>query len=468
MLSLKNIFNRTSYTPISNSVLKEYNKHRDADSKKYPCYSPFKSIYFGHHGRAITCCYNRNYLLGEFPKQSIKEIWFGEDADRLRDYIAHNDFSLGCGSCKQQLEAGNFDGTKAKDSDKMKLNANRYPSIMQFELSNLCNLECEMCSGDFSSLIRAKREKLPPIVSPYGDDFVNQLEEFIPHLEEVKFYGGEPFLIETYYQIWEKIKEINPSVRIIVQTNATVLNNRVKELLSQTNFHLNISFDSLNKETYESIRKNADFEKVSENIKYFHIYCKSKNTFFGISACAMQSNWKELPQFINFCNEMEALVYFHTVFYPLHSSIRAMSQDEIAGVIEYLSGFDFPENNSVQKKNRTHYFDFVNQVKAWYGVTAPAPVANGKKIENFVQLKEEIAAFIKADVRLSENKREAKVQRINKKLTEFENNLDPALVRQMFSTINVADPGLIDNVVSYADKLPVRLLVMMAKSNAKK
>ena len=54
--------------------------------------------------------------------------------------------------------------------------------------------------------------------NPYDAAFVKQLEEFIPHLEEVKFYGGEPFLIEIYYEIWEKIMELNPKVRISVQT----------------------------------------------------------------------------------------------------------------------------------------------------------------------------------------------------------------------------------------------------------
>ena len=110
-----------------------------------------------------------------------------------------------------------------------------------FELSNICNLECVMCNGDYSSLIRKNREKRDELAIPYDEKFLLQLEEYIPFLEEVKFYGGEPFLIELYYGIWEKIIRLNPAVRISVQTNATVLNRRVNEVLSKTNFHINVS-----------------------------------------------------------------------------------------------------------------------------------------------------------------------------------------------------------------------------------
>ena len=89
---LEKIFKRSPYNSLSPSLLKEYNKHRPLGPQKYSCYAPFKSIYFGHHGRAIACCYNRTQILGEYPKKSISEIWFGEEADKLREYIKNNDF----------------------------------------------------------------------------------------------------------------------------------------------------------------------------------------------------------------------------------------------------------------------------------------------------------------------------------------------------------------------------------------
>lgn len=461
-MEVKSIFSsKTKYDSLGGELLREYNKHRALLEPKYSCYAPFKSIYFGHHGRAIACCYNRNYILGEYPKQSIREIWFGDAANKLRDYIQHNDFSLGCLSCKEQIVSGNFDAVKAKQYDERTLNASNFPSVMEFELSNVCNLECAMCSGDFSSLIRAKREKLPPIPVYYDSSFVKQLEEFIPHLDEVKFYGGEPFLIDIYYEIWDLIARVNPKVRISVQTNATVLNTRIKDLLKNTNFHMNISFDSLEKENYESIRVNAEFERTMENMKWYREYTRERDTFFGVSVCAMRQNWRELPQFINFSNEWNAPVYFHTVFYPLSHSIRSMNREELKEIKDYLMQFDFPHENAVQKKNRTHYFDFVSQVNAWYEKFTEQVTEKGKSSMEFSEVKRRVIELVEKDSKLSPDTKREKVKNLTDKFAEIEKQISPEVLKKSLEKINPNDPSFFQNVATYVDKLPVSALLTM-------
>lgn len=462
MIDFSRIFKKSDYNPLPKSLIAEYNKNRPLGPQPYSCYAPFRSIYFGHHGKAVACCYNRTHVMGEYPKQSIKDIWFGAEANKLRDFIKHNDFSLGCHGCKSQLVAGNFDAVKAKQYDERVSNTNRYPSVMEFELSNVCNLECEMCSGDFSSLIRAKREKMPPIHSPYDAGFVFQLEEFIPYLEEVKFYGGEPFLIDIYYQIWERIAAINPKVRVSVQTNATVLNNRVKNLLHEIDFHINVSLDALTKDVYEGIRKNADFDRVMENISYFHQYCRERNTFFGISVCAMQQNWKELPKFVNYCNELNVPVYFHTVFNPPHCAIRSLSTAEIEQVYQHLSEFDFPERTAVQKKNRRHFSDFTSQIVAWRNTSASIDPYRGKS--TMEKLRSLIRIHIANDSSVADSKKEARIDNVISKLNKLEEELGEEFVNRALSQVDISDTSLLDNIVSYFDKLPVSALVVMAKT----
>ena len=291
---------------LNQDLLEEYNTSRPLGPMNELCYAPFKNIYFGHYGKATVCCYNRDFTIGEYPQQSIKEIWNSKEANQLRESISNNNLDFGCHLCKKHLLAKNFEANKAKQYDTLSLNKNGYPSVMEFELSNVCNLECTMCNGSFSSLIRRNREGLPPIPLAYDEGFVNQLDEFIPHLEEVKFYGGEPFLIELYFDIWKRIIEIKPSIRISVQTNASILNKRVRALLQQANFHINISIDSLQKENYENIRVNGSFDRVMKNLDWFQNYCNERGTFFGLSACLMVENWKELPNFVRFCNKKNA------------------------------------------------------------------------------------------------------------------------------------------------------------------
>ena len=117
--------------------------------------------------------------------------------------------------------------------------------------SRIPNLECIMCYGNFSSSIRKNREKLPSTPTVYDEKFLESLDPIIPDLKYVKFLGGEPFLINIYYEVWERIIECNPNCLIDVQTNGTILNDRVKDILERGNFRIGVSLDSLKKETYE-------------------------------------------------------------------------------------------------------------------------------------------------------------------------------------------------------------------------
>src|SRR5690606_7989241 len=139
--------------------------------------------------------YNRDVLLGTYPENTIDEIWNGKNAQLLREYMQHNDLSFGCQHCKYFFDKGKFSNLKPLVFDKYSDIKNiHFPQVMEFEMSNVCNYECQMCSGEVSSLIRKNRDNLPPIDVPYDSEFVKQLDPYIPHLKEAKFFGGEPFL----------------------------------------------------------------------------------------------------------------------------------------------------------------------------------------------------------------------------------------------------------------------------------
>lgn len=464
MISVKKLLgiDDQQYDSLPKELVKKYNRHRPLGPQKQLCYAPFKSIYFGNNGDAGVCCYNRKHVLGRYPEQSIHQMWFGKEAEKLRDFMAHNDLSLGCDGCKRHLMAGNFDGSKSHQYDVNILNKNKYPSVMEFELSNVCNLECEMCSGEFSSLIRAKREGLPPLPQKYDDAFVNQLEEFIPYLEEVKFYGGEPFLIDIYYTIWERIVKINPSVRISVQTNATTLNSRLKELMNKIDFHINVSFDSLRKDVYEKIRKNADFDRVKENIEYFRSYCKERNTYFGISVCAMQQNWEELPYFINYCNEIDVPIYFHTVSYPLEFSIRSMDSVKIREIYDVLKGYYFHPKSAIQVKNVQHYFDFINQIGSW---CVTAHEIEQIKPMTISGLEVAIQKAINKDRVLDSEAKEKKIHNVINKLRIVENKVGVKVMQQLVSHV-VDDEYTINSIIDSIHRVPVSGLVLIAKTTS--
>lgn len=350
---------------IPADILSEYNAERPTNRRDKICYAPSTHLYFGHSGKVTACCINRREVVGWWPNQSIEEIWQGEKMNQLRQFMAENNLGGGCAKCRSQVMSRNFSGTQSNTYDHLPDDPLGRPSSMSFELVNTCNLECKMCTGDFSSSIRKNREGLPPIPSAYDGRFVEQLAPFIPQLEEAKFFGGEPFLIDLYYDIWEKIIAINPETVISLQTNGTILNNRAKKLLENGRFNLGLSIDSLEPDNYADIRKNGKLSRVIEHFQWFYEYKKRKGSWMGVSMCLMSNNWWELPEFVRFCNHYDIQLYAHFVMKPYELSLASMSSKELGEVYAWYDRYDFAANTEMQKINRGILEGWKRQVKRW-------------------------------------------------------------------------------------------------------
>lgn len=367
---------------FDSNLIAEYNKTRSLTTdRSILCHAPFTNINFEQTGKATACCYNRKHVLGTYPVTSIKELWYGQQAEALRDYIRHNDLGGGCRMCALQLESKNYSGFKAKLYDEYApatqgwLNKLRnvlpgqskvsMPRVMEFELENTCNLECIMCNGNFSSTIRKNREKKPALVSPYDQNFVTQLEEFIPHLTDMKFLGGEPFMIDIYYDIWERVAKLNPSIKIHITTNATMLNSRTKRLLEAMLAGINISIDSVQKETYEAIRIGAVYERVMDNLDWLLDYTKRQNTYLSFSVCPMVINRWEIPGIVAFANERNIHTFFNTVWWPEEQSLRFLKYEELNELIKFYEQNLPLRRTPTEIDNYEYFMGFLNQVRFW-------------------------------------------------------------------------------------------------------
>ena len=432
-------------TSIKQEFIKEYNQTRIYGPKPYLCYAPFENLFFGTNGKITACCKSLE-LSENYPSKSLKEIWTGSSLNMLRENIMKNDLSYASYECKTSMESKNFLGVQARFYDSLTHSTKiLYPKSLEFETNNNCNLECIMCYGQFSSAIMRNRDKMEDYISPYDIDFQNQLEEFIPHIKEAKFYGGEPFLIKEYYDIWDKIIKINPKATILVQTNGTIINDKIKRLLENGRFSINISIDSINKETYESIRKNADFKDVMDNLKYFHEYSKKKGTYFGIIACPMKQNWKEIPELINFCNRLDTPVFFNTVIHPPHCTLMNLPSTELRNIYDLLSEHTFSVKTQAQKQNRMHYFDFLNQIRKW------KEHAEEKEKIKIYPLDESLNIFL--------NNKEIKIYPLDEALNIFLNNISTYIEND----INLKN---IDKI-SFIDKISSKLDLLSKKINDK-
>jgi len=160
------------------------------------CYAPTVSMYFDQFGNVRACCQNTGALMGNVTEQSIRQIWQSASTAKMRAALKVGDFSEGCGFCEWQVDQGDEEIVFARVFDDLAVTREDpiWPVQMEFSMTNSCNLQCEMCNGDWSSSIRAHREQRPPLPVVYHDSFFEELAEFLPHLHKANFLGGEPFL----------------------------------------------------------------------------------------------------------------------------------------------------------------------------------------------------------------------------------------------------------------------------------
>ncbi len=332
---------------LSPRALQKYNNSRGLKDTSVVCHAPFNSMYFMPEGQMVPCCYNRSHLYGRYPEVTVEQAWFGAEAVAFREMILKRRFDVGCSRCLDQITVGNHSGVHARiydrpltysirESENGVTLARAYPEILEFELHNLCNLECVMCGGMHSHLIRQNREGLPPLQSPYDKAFVAQLLPFVKSASTARFLGGEPFLIPVYFEIWESFMEHNPDAEIHITTNATVLNNRVWRVLERCNVHPVISVDSLDQANYESIRINASFQKFWDNLREFKNYCELEGKQLTFTCCPIQQNWKHLPEVLEYCCTNRVQLYFNTVVMPETASLRFLEADQLLEVIQFL------------------------------------------------------------------------------------------------------------------------------------
>jgi MoaA/NifB/PqqE/SkfB family radical SAM enzyme len=323
-----------------------YDAHRDFTSKytRSGCYAGHTSMLFDSIGRVRICSSNSEFILGDLRVDRLDDIWTGPRRAMLREALDRYDFGLGCSECEVKIRAGILDGATCQNSQITALKfenfhiqrAPLWPKYLEFHLSNKCNLECVTCSGVYSSLIRANREKLPAFSLVYGDQFFEDLRKYLPHVEEAEFKGGEPFLIPEMYRVWDMLIEEELSPRCHITTNGTVFGPKVERILTSLPVSVNVSVDGISSETFEAIRVNAKLERVLKNARRIRDIVVSRGFSFGFNYTLSRMNWHEFVDFLLYAESENVPVSVSNVQFPSEMSLFKWGRKQIQRVIDQL------------------------------------------------------------------------------------------------------------------------------------
>lgn len=304
------------------------------------CYAPFLSMDFDAAGN-ICLCNHSHTSIGNVSRDRVLDVWRGavyrRYREEMRNYIVDEE---NCRHCVRQCSAGSsshvfaveqFDAWAHDDPDPP------YPKRLIFRLRNTCNLACIMCDGITSSRIRKERDHLPPTPSMYDERFFRDMEEILPHVEHIEFYGGEPFLVKEHLRIFEILVRVKSRCTIYVNTNTVSLHAQAKRFLEELNFKtIAVSMDAVHGELHGEIRVGLKSELFFSNIEYLLDLRKRKGLAVMLNVTEHRKNWFELPEVFRFAERKRLYLHINTCIHPHNVTLYTLPTPQLRYVLAYL------------------------------------------------------------------------------------------------------------------------------------
>jgi MoaA/NifB/PqqE/SkfB family radical SAM enzyme len=296
------------------------------------CSAPSRSLQFLPDG-SMRACSESLWPLGHVGTDDIVEVWRSARRAELVQRLAAGDMSRGCEACGAEFRnVGRADSFAAQFDRLAPLGDPDWPARLEFILSEECNLACVHCYG----AVRAERWTMPD-ASRFDVRFVDQLGPFLAHAAEAVFGGGEPFVIEPNYRIWERIATVAPDLACTIVTNATHWNPRIQALMERLHVGFVVSIDGATAATYEAIRVNASWSQVRANLDRLRAHTSAHGTWFGINFVLMDQNHHELGLVAELADDLDAELTVVLARHPENCAIGMQDAPRRRDVVEELT-----------------------------------------------------------------------------------------------------------------------------------
>lgn len=168
------------------------------------------------------------------------------------------------------------------------------PRAMIGMIMNKCNISCRICD------IWSRPKWQEP------DRILKEIVELLPYMEDICWQGGEVFYMKEFNSMLAegvKCKNLNQ----VIFTNGLLLDEKNLEIIAKGNVELVLSIDGATKETYEYIRRGANFETLCKKLELIKEVRKSTgakiNTYLNPVIC--RRNYKEIEQMVEFAHKYE-------------------------------------------------------------------------------------------------------------------------------------------------------------------
>jgi len=264
------------------------------------CRRPFEQYYVATGGNVHLCCPGWiDIPAGNVLADNPIAIWKGQVAHELRASIVDQSFKH-CTSCPFLPSPSgcvwNGPGTY--------LNTDRIHTLTM-AYDSTCNLSCPSCR----TVVRGPDAQAVTVQEKL-------IESGIFHLVDrlCSSGSGDPFASPLYWDLLEKLpSSLYPSLRLIIQTNGILLNQKTWDRLGNNAKRINevlVSVDAAHPATYETNRRGGHWTVLLGNLASII----DRQIPLQLNMVVQANNFLEMPAFVKLARALGAVrTYFSAI-----------------------------------------------------------------------------------------------------------------------------------------------------------
>ncbi len=344
--------------------------------KKHFCILPWIHLHVAQSGKVHPCCNNNRYL-GNVKSQTIKDIWKGDDFNKIRNQFSNNIADKRCSHCYNIEKSGKeslrqISNRKYKEELDRVENNTYQPIYLDIRFSNICNFKCITCWHGNSSAWFKEGSKTNAsknrIINAFTSNF-DELLNFLDDVKEIYFAGGEPLIMDEHYQILEELEKRKLfDITLRYNTNFSTLNYKGRSILETWKKfnHVQVSASIDGAFTLgEKIREGFNWNQFIINRKEMISSCP--DVYFEISPTVSTLNIFQLPELHQYLVNNYLIdinnIYLNFLERPLKYNLKSLETEKykeakqgINNHIEWLTKSSAKKEIIDEFKHTLNYF----------------------------------------------------------------------------------------------------------------
>lgn len=222
--------------------------------------------------------------------------------------------------------------------------------------TNHCNMACKYCfeenwkeKGINKSSIN---QKFKEAFNLFVDFSLELSSMYSDQLVDILLHGGEPLLIDIKLlnDFFEKVSQSTSNIRFLIQTNGTIMNDEIIQVLKKYNVIVGVSLDGT-EETHDLYRVfktgRPTYDAVIDNIKFM----KENGLNVGCLTTLTKEALKKIDEIYTTFSSLEIDFSFNPFFEPCligYDEMRIEKNDYASAICKLFDLWIEDENSNIQ------------------------------------------------------------------------------------------------------------------------